>query len=192
MKKLLIIALGLAIVSCNQTTESTGLKTAYVDTDKLVEKYQKAIDLEEKYKVKSEEMGRELDAEAKKFQSDYQFASRQAQVKGPQWAQEKAMEMQQREQQLSMKQQAMYKEIQEQSGAEMDSLVTEIKTFIKDYGKKQGFDYVYGTGNIATVLYAKDQYDITEELTKLLNESYTPNKEAKTTEDKEVKKDDKK
>lgn len=188
MKKLLIIALGLAIVSCNKQTEATGLKTAYVDTDKLVEKYQKAIDLEEKYKVMSEEIGRELDAELKTFQSDYQSASRQAQLKGPQWAQEKAMEMQEREQKLSMKQQAMYKEIQDKSGSEMDSLVNEIKTFIKDYGKKQGYDYVYGTGNIATVLYAKEQYDITEELTKLLNEGYTPNKDSKTTEVKEPKK----
>jgi outer membrane protein len=192
MRKLLFIALGLAIVSCSKQVESTGLKTAYVDTDKLVEKYQKAIDLEEKYKVKSEEMGRELEAEAKQFQADYQNATRLAQSKGPQWAQEKGLELQQREQQLSIKQQAMYKEIQEASGGEMDSLVKEIKTFIKDYGKKQGYDYVYGTGNIATVLYAKDNYDITEELTKLLNKSYTPNKEAKTTENKEVKIEEKK
>lgn len=188
MKKLLFIALGLVILSCNKQEENKGLKTAYVDTDKLMEKYQKAIDIESKYKIKSEEMGRELETEAKKFQADYESASRQAQAKGPQWAQQKGMELQQREQELNIKQQSMLKEIQTASGTEMDSLVTEMKTFIKEYGKKNNYDYVYGTGSVATVLYAKDSYDITEELLKLLNESYKPSNDTKVIENKEDKK----
>ena len=188
MKKLLFIALGFAILSCNKQETTSDLKTAYVDTDKLVEKYQKAIDLENKYKVRSEEMARELETEAKKFQSDYAYAQQQAAAKGPQWAQQQAMELQKREQELNVKQQSMYQELQKASGTEMDSLVSEIKDFLKEYGKKQGFDYLYGTGSSATILYAKDQYDLTEELTKLLNESYKPNEATKTTEKEEVKK----
>lgn len=188
MKKLLFIALGLAIFSCNKQESTEGFKTAYVDTDKLVEKYQKAIDLENKYKVKSEEMGRELETEAKKFQQDYAYAEQQAPSKGPQWAQQKGLELQKREQELSVKQQSMYQELQKASGSEMDSLVSEIKIFLKDYGKKQGYDYLYGTGSTATVLYAKDRYDVTEELIKLLNESYKPTESAQTTDKEEVKK----
>lgn len=188
MKKLVFIALGLAMLSCNNQEAKEGLKTAYVDTDKLVEKYQKAIDLENKYKVKSEEMGRELETEAKKFQQDYAYAEQQAPSKGPQWAQQKGMELQKREQELNVKQQSMYQELQKASGTEMDSLVSEIKVFLKEYGKKEGYDYLYGTGSAATVLYAKDQYDLTEKLTKLLNESYKPNEASKTSEKEEVKK----
>ena len=184
MKKLVCIALGLAILSCNKQEEKQSFKTAYVDTDKLMEKYQKAIDLEKKYKVKSEEMGRELDAEAKRFQADYQAASREAQIKGPQWAQQKATELQQREQSINNKQQAMLKEIQNASGVEMDTLVSEMKKFIKEYSKKKNYDYVYGTGAVATILYAKESYDITDELVKLLNESYNLNKDTKSTEKK--------
>jgi len=188
MKKLLFIALGLAILSCNKQESTEGFKTAYVDTDKLVEKYQKAIDLENKYKVKSEEMGRELETEGKKFQDDYAYAQQQAPTKGPQWAQQKGMELQKREQELNIKQQSMYQELQKASGTEMDSLVSELKIFLKDYGKKKGYDYLYGTGSTATVLYAKDKYDITEELTKLLNESYKQNEVSKSTEKEAVKK----
>ena len=188
MKKLLCIALGLAIVSCSNQEKADGFKTAYVDTDKLVEKYQKSIDLENKYKVKSEEMGRELETEAKKFQQDYAYAEQQAPSKGPQWAQQKGLELQKREQELTVKQQSMYQELQKASGTEMDSLVSEIKVFLKEYGKKQGYDYLYGTGSTATVLYAKDKYDVTEDLIKLLNESYKPNEESKATEKEVVKK----
>lgn len=187
MKKLFFIALGLVILSCNKQEENKAFKTAYVDTDKLMEKYQKAIDIESKYKIKSEEMGRELDTEARKFQADYESASRQAQTKGPQWAQQKGMELQQREQELNIKQQSMLKEIQTASGTEMDSLVSEMKTFIKDYGKKKEYDYVYGTGAVATILYAKDSYDITDELIKALNESYKPAENSKPIENKEDK-----
>jgi outer membrane protein len=54
----------------------------------------------------------------------------------------------------------------------MDSLVKNVKTFIEAYGKEKGLDYIYGTGEAATILYAKEQYDITKELTKLLNDKY--------------------
>jgi outer membrane protein len=47
-----------------------------------------------------------------------------------------------------------------------------MKDFIKDYGKKNGYDYIYGTGDAATVLYAKENYDITEEILKLLNDDF--------------------
>jgi outer membrane protein len=54
----------------------------------------------------------------------------------------------------------------------MDSLVTKYKKIFKEYGKDKGYDYVFGTGEAATVLYAKDSYDITKELIKLVNDKY--------------------
>lgn len=189
MKKLLFIALGIAIVSCNKQETTASFKTAYVDTEKLMKEHQHAIDIENKYKMKSEEMGRELETEAKQFQADYESALRQAQAKGPQWAQQKAAELQQREQKLNIKQQSMYEEIQNASNGELDSLVKDIKLYIKDYGKKNNYDYVYGTGlTTPSILYAKDSYDITDELIKLLNEKYNLSSKDKSTEKEEVKK----
>ena len=189
MKKLLFIALGIAIVSCNKQETTASFKTAYVDTEKLMKENQHAIDIENKYKMKSEEMGRELETEAKQFQADYESALRQAQAKGPQWAQQKAAELQQREQKLNIKQQSMYEEIQNASNGELDSLVKDIKLYIKDYGKKNNYDYVYGTGlTTPSILYAKDSYDITDELIKLLNEKYNLSSKDKSTEKEEVKK----
>ncbi len=54
----------------------------------------------------------------------------------------------------------------------MDSLVSGVKKFIKEYGKKNGYSYIYGTGDAATVLYAEDKYDITKEIIKALNDKY--------------------
>jgi outer membrane protein len=77
-------------------------------------------------------------------------------------------------------------QIQGQHGVEMDSVVVKYKKIFKDYGKDKGFDYVFGTGEAATVLFAKDQYDITKDLIKIVNEKYKS--EAKKEEKPAVKK----
>lgn len=185
MKKLLLLAfVSLAFISCDKQDNKTQFKTAYVNYDTLMKKYQKTIDVEEKYKVKSEEMGRELESDAKKFQNDYAYASQQAQAKGPQWAQQKVAELQRREQELGVKQQSMLKEIQDASSKEMDSIIKDVEKFIKDFGKKNGYDYIYATSSVPSILYAKDSYDITNQMVEAINKTYTPNKDSKTSDKK--------
>ena len=71
-----------------------------------------------------------------------------------------------------MRQEAMLKELQGEFGAKNDSLVSKIKKFVADYGKKNGYDYIYGTGDIMSIMYAKEGYDITDKITKELNSNY--------------------
>ena len=181
-KSILIVALTLFIVSCNtKPAEVAAVKTAYVDTSKLLEEYTEAKDIEAKYKSKSDEMGKELENEVARFKNEASNFQKNAQLNGQAWAQQKGAELQKREQQLSYAQQALVRQLQEESGAEMDTLVKNVKKFIKDYGKEKGYDYIYGTGEAVSILYAKDKYDITKELVKLLNDKYKSgsNSEAK-------------
>ena len=48
-------------------------------------------------------MGRPLEAKVKAFQNEAQSFQQNAQAKGPQWAQQKGAELQQREQQLTIR-----------------------------------------------------------------------------------------
>ncbi|MBQ0117359.1 MAG: OmpH family outer membrane protein [Flavobacterium sp.] len=191
MKKLILLSFAaLSFVACNKETSSnSGFKTAYVDTAKLLDENTEAKDIEEKWKVKSEEMGRELRTEAAAFEQEARGFQANAQVKGPEWAQKKGAELQQREQQLNVKQQTMMQTLQQESGKEMDSLVTRLKDYIKTYGKKQGYDYIYGTGDAATVLYAKEGFDITAKIIEEVNANYK-GKGASTDAKKEVSKED--
>ena len=180
-KTIVIIALALSIISCNKTAEVKEVKTAYVDTSKLLEEYTEAKDIQAKYKNKSTEMGRELELEIKRFKADAENFQRNAQANGQAWAQQNGAALQKREQQLQYAQQSMVQQLQQEMGVEMDTLVTGVKKFIKNYGKEKGYSYIYGTGENATVLYAEDKYDITNEIVKQLNDKYK----------KEAKKDDK-
>lgn len=177
MKKIILaVAVIASLISCNQTEQTTTSNSenniVYIDTSKLLQEYEQSKDVEAKYKAKSEQMGKELDAELSKFRADVAFFEKNAQSKGMQWAQQTGAALQEREQRLAYTQQAMMQQLQEESGTEMDSLVKEIKDFIQEYGKKQGYDYILSTEGSSTVLYAKDGQDITDEVVKLLNNKY--------------------
>ena len=171
-KALLIIALSVSIVSCNKTAEVKEVKTAYVDTSVLMKEYTEAKDLQAKYKAKSEEKGRQLEAEINRFKQDAANFQSQAQANGQAWAQQKGAELQKREQQLGQAQQALSQQLQQESSVEMDSLVSGVKKFIKAYCKEKGYAYIYGTGDAASILYAEDKFDITKDIVKALNDKY--------------------
>lgn len=162
MKKvLLFIAISISLVSCDKkTADVKEFKTAYVDTAELMKEYTETKDLEAKYKGQAAEKGRQLEAEINRFKQEAASFQSNAQANGQEWAQKKGAELQRREQQLGQAQQGLQMQLQQESGKEMDSLVTRVKKFIKDYGKEKGYDYIYGTGDAASVLYAKDRKSV--------------------------------
>jgi outer membrane protein len=173
MKKIIVcVAMAVAIVSCNKTTEAKDFKTAYIDTNKLLEESTEAKDLKAKYEDIASEKDSRIKVEVDKLEAEKNAFQANAQKNGQAWAQQKYGELQQREQQIQYAQQSVIQQLQGQHGAEMDSLVTKYKKVFKEYGKDKGYDYVFGTGEAATVLYAKDQYDITKEIIKLVNDKY--------------------
>lgn len=165
-----------AKVNAAPTDKAETLKTAYVDTAELMKAYQEAIDIESKFKAKAATMDKKMEADVAKFKTDAMAFQKSAQANGQEWAQKNGQALQQREQQLQMAQQQMGQQLQEKSSIEMDKIVKEVKQFIKDYGKENGYSYIYGTGSPATVLYAQDKYDITQEITDLLNAKYNSKK----------------
>lgn len=175
MKKIVvIITLSILTVSCNKpVAEIKAVKTAYVDTSLLMKEYKATKDLDAKYKAKGEEKDKALEAEINRFKQEASSFQAEAQAKGQVWAQQKGAELQKREQQLAQAQQELSQRLQQEGGAEMDSLVSIVKKTIKAYGKEKGYTYIYGTAESnPSILYAEDKLDITKEMIKLLNEKY--------------------
>lgn len=171
-KSFILFAFAISMIACNKTSNVKEVKTAYVDTSKLLEESTQAKDIEAKYKDKSKVMGGQLEAEVTRFKSEAADFKKNAAANGQSWAQQKGAELQQREQQLTYAQQSMIQQLQQESSVEMDSLVKTYKKIIKDFGKEKGYDYIYGTGEAASILYAKDSYDISNQVIKLINDKY--------------------
>jgi len=61
------------------------------------------------------------------------------------------------------------KVLQAEGQKEIDTLVKQVKAFIKDYGKQKGYTFILGSNEAGSVLYGADAHDITEEVLKALN-----------------------
>ena len=193
-KSLLILGLALAVISCNKDagTASTGLKTAYVDTNKIVQDLEEFKELESQSNTKREVMAQELQSKAHQFDLDRASFAEEARAKGMQWAQLKQQELQKRGQELQISQEAMLKQLQDEFGPKNDSLISKIKKFVADYGKKNGYDYIYGSGDVVSIMYAKEGYDITDKITKELNDKFKGSAKKEETPKTEEKKEEKK
>ena len=181
-KSILILAVAISVISCDkkQTVSQTKeFKTAYVDTSKLMQESNEAKDIKAKYEAKAEVMGAKLKSETAKFQSEAANFKKNAQANGQAWAEQKGAELQKKQQELQYAQEAMMRQLQGESGVEMDSLVSKYRKTFKSYGKEKGYDYIFGTGEAATVLFAKDAYDITKDIVKITNASYKKSEDKK-------------
>ncbi|MFD0964645.1 OmpH family outer membrane protein [Pseudofulvibacter geojedonensis] len=171
MKKLVLVALGsILFFSCQQE------KTAFVDNEKLIEESQEKKDLEAQYNTKIESFGKKKDSVGKAFQIEVQ----EFQAKADKLAKAKAQEMYQSlgqkqqflQQQLQMEEQGISKNFQ----TKIDSLLSKVDSSIEDYGKANGYSYIFGKNKAGSVLYGSDKNDITEAVIEKLNKEYSDNK----------------
>lgn len=189
-KSILVLGIAALLFSCNNAGNTAESKTAYVDSTKLLKEYEEVKDLESKFKIKSEEKGKSLEADLAKFQSEVEDFQKNAAQKGQAWAQQRAGQLQQKEQELQYQRQAIMQELQAESGEQMNAVLDKVKEQIQAYAKSNNLDFVLNTEDASTVIYGKAEFDITEKVLQELNSKYngttsaakvdevTPSKEA--------------
>ena len=164
MKKLIMVVLVAAgLTSCNEQ------KTAYVDTTKLIQEYKEMKDVEQEFTSKSDKVKVQLDSLAQSFQTEVK--DYQEKMAGMSAAQRKEIEdgLMQKQQAIQQQQQMMGNQLRQESDVVIDSIVTKVKDYVKDYGKKNNYTYIFGSNESANIMYAKEGLDITEEILEKLN-----------------------
>ncbi|MEN1784681.1 MAG: OmpH family outer membrane protein [Bacteroidota bacterium] len=156
----------LILVSCDQN------KIGYVEYISLMDDYQEKIDIENKYKVKSEAMNKKRDSLAQAIQLEYQAVQTRVQSMSEKKAQEEIGLLQQKSQFLGQQLQQEEQQLKSAGQTEMDSLVSKVNKEIEEYGDANGFTYILGAGDGASVLYGNDSKDLTEQILKILNDKY--------------------
>ena len=168
MKKISLLVITLiTMASCQQTQ-----KIAFVDNSKLINEYQEKIDVEAKYKTMIDASNRTTDSLAQSFQAEYQEFQAQANSMAQDKAQERYQQLGQKQQMLQQQIQMAEQQIASESQKEIDSLISKVRTFVKDYGKSNAYDFILGSNDAGSVMYGKEGDDLTETLVKALNDSY--------------------
>ncbi|GGW57226.1 periplasmic chaperone for outer membrane proteins Skp [Winogradskyella epiphytica] len=165
MKKIILSLMVLvAAASCQEQQ-----KIAFVDNTKVVNEFNKKKDFEAKFKTKIEKFNKKADSLQQMIQVEAQaFQTRAAKI-GQAKAEEEYNALVQKKQMQDYQLGSEEKALQTEGQAQIDSLVKEVKEFIKDYGKTNGYTYILGANEAGSVLYGTDANDITEEVLESLN-----------------------
>lgn len=164
MKKLFfLLFLGVLFTGCNED------KTAYVDTTRLIKEYSEMKEVESDFTSRSEIIKQELDSVARGFQQEVMEYQENMATMSQAERQAKEQELMQKQQLLQQQQQMRSGQLRQESDAVVDSLVTKVKDFVKEYGKENDYKYIFGSNESANIMYAEEGLDITDEILKELN-----------------------
>ncbi|SHF71674.1 periplasmic chaperone for outer membrane proteins Skp [Salegentibacter echinorum] len=170
MKKfLMILVLAVFLTSCNQE------KTAYVDTTQLIQEYKEMKDVEAEFSTKSDSVRKQLDAMAKEFQEEVQAYQSEMDKMSQAKRKEKEQELMQKQQRIQQQQQMQGNQLRKESDAVIDSIVEKVKDYVGEYGKENGYTYIFGSNESANIMYAEDGRDLTDEILTELNKDYKKN-----------------
>lgn len=166
MKRIVLVIFATVLfVACKQD------KIAFIENSKVINEYKEKKALEDKFKQKAERFDKKTDSISKAFQMEAQAFDAASAKMSQKDAQTKYNELLQKRQFFQQQLQIEEQQLQSEGQKEMDSVVKKVKEFVKDYGKKNGYTYILGSNEAGSVLYGKEEKDITEEVLKALNES---------------------
>jgi outer membrane protein len=162
-----------AFMSCQEQD-----KVAFIDNGEVINDYQMKIDLEERFKVKDEAFKKRTDSIGQAFQIEAQAFNLAASKMSKKAQQEKYQELGQKQQMLQQQIQYEQQIMQQEFNVEMDSVISKVNDFVADYGKKNGYTFILGKNQAGSVMYGADGKDITEAVTKAINDDYYTNKDS--------------
>lgn len=164
MKKIILsLAVVATLMSCTQE------KTAYVDNTVLIKDYYKMKTTEARFEKRSQILSDELDSIAGEFQVEVQEFQEGMNRMSAKNREERQNELIQKQQMLQQRQQQQSQMLRQESDQAVDSLITEVKEFVGEYGKNNGYSYIFGSNESANIMYAKEGLDITEDVLEKLN-----------------------
>lgn len=166
MKNWIVPVAALLMMSCQQE------KIGFVDNVKLMDGYQKKKDVEAAYQIKSEAFTRKRDSISQVFQMEAQDLQNKSEGMSQGKAQEAFTQLQQKGQMVGQQLQQEEQQLQRMGQLKMDSVVQEVRKTIKEFGKANGYSFILTGGEGGSVLFGKEAADVTEDVLKVLNESY--------------------
>ncbi len=165
MKKLFgVLLVVLVLTSCQEQQ-----KIAYIDNARVVNEYQKKVDFEKIFQVKVTAFNKKADSLEKAIQIEAQLFQAKAAQMSQTNAETEYQALLQKKQMQDYQMQGEEQTLQGEGQKQIDTLIKEVKAFVKDYGKKNGYSYILGANDAGSVLYGLESNDITQTVLDALN-----------------------
>ena len=157
--------------SCQQES-----KVGFVNNGELINGYQMKIDIESKYDGINQKFTKKMDSLSQEFQKEVmQFQSKQQSMTQKQLEETYQM-LGQKQQLLQQQYQSEQQELEKASQTEIDTVISKVKDFVKQYGKDNQYKYILGSNEAGSVLYGEESSDLTKVILEALNTKYEAEK----------------
>lgn len=161
----------------SENTDSKGiegdLKIAFINADTVLQHYEYFKESRDKLESKGKKLDTDLKNRAQGLQRE--IASYQNTVSNLTIGQAKAIEedLTKKQQNLRIYQESLAQELALDQNKLNEELYGKITSYLKEYGSKNGIHAVFKFDPTSDLLYAGEAMDITSEIIKGLNESYS-------------------
>ncbi|MDY2586503.1 OmpH family outer membrane protein [Winogradskyella aquimaris] len=168
MKNILVALLVLVTLSACQEQE----KVAFVDNSQVIDDYQMKIDIEKKYEDQNNAFNKQRDSIGRVYQMEIQTIQMQLGKMSQRNQEEESQKFQQKWQPIQQQLQYRQQQMEQNFNVEMDSVINKVNDFVEEYGKNNDYTFIFGKNRAGSVLYGTESKDITEAVTKAINEAY--------------------
>lgn len=170
---------GVRKVASNDSTSMSDLPIAYINVDSLLLNYQFAKDANESLIKKQEDSRLNINTKARQLQNE--MAEFQRKLENNAFlsrdrAEQEQNRLMKRQQELQELDGQLSQQLMQTQQKMSEELRDTINSFLKEYNKDGKYQLILSNTSSDNVLYATPGYDITEEITKLLNERFAAKK----------------
>jgi outer membrane protein len=190
MKKLSVFVLLVSLIAwgCDKsasTSATTGGKQpsgriVFVNTDTLLNKYDYYKDSFKASQNKQFQLENDLQNKARTFQNKVAFFQQRAQQghMTQEQAQTTQMQLQQEEQNLAAYRDKTAQALQLEAAKKNEDILNKIHDYLKDFNAGDKYDMVMGYSKGGSILFAKEDLEITKQVLEGLNKKYAEDKKS--------------
>ena len=174
MKKLIPILASctvlLSLFSLYKAYQLTNL--VYVDVNKLLESYKRTEIVRSEFEKKAKTLQSNVDSLILGWQEDLKTYEKERTKMTKKEISLKQELLNNKQQQISSYQQAIQKQIQEEDKKATQTVINDINDYVKEYGKKKGYEIIFGASGSGNIMYADEGTDLTEKILEGLNNEF--------------------
>lgn len=164
------VAVVLSLVSFFYTQISSEL--VYVDVNKLLDGYKRTKVVRAAFETKAKTLNANVDSLVAGWQNDLKIYEKERSKYSKKELALKQELLGNKQQQINNYQQAIQKQVQEEDKKATQTVINDINDFVKEYGKKKGYQVIFGASGGGTIMYAAEGSDLTQIVLEGLNAEF--------------------
>jgi len=165
-----IIALILSIASFFYFQSNSDL--VYVDVNKLMEGYKRTKIVRATFEEKAKTLNANVDSLMTDWQKEIKTYEKERSRMSKKELELKQQLLGNKQQQINNYQLAIQKQIKEEDKKATQTVINDINDYVKEYGKKEGHQIIFGASGSGNIMYADEVTDLTQKILDGLNAEF--------------------